>query len=348
MPLVSIYGTVYNNSYIIEDSIVSLYNALPDFEENYELVIVDNYSTDGTWEKLLRLRRVIRNMKLIRYRCSRGKGRDIALRYTNGDYVMYADFDCIFSNELGIVIEKLRKVCTKGELWNLGRVSTLGGFSKRETMIEQIGGWRDLNFGEDWELLGRAVKRGVKLKTIAVKSLATNVRIARSGVYGEKRYVRSKGTYALRKLRNLRDVAIGWNLNPAHVIFSSDGLYRPTTFALLILAAMYSLINAVRGDVVTINTKYQVYASTKVLFPEEVGLPKEWFYIYWEDIDQTWPAIAKHLREILRKDTKIHIALLPRRRLLINFRDYKVFKKALEEYAFSTSHKGIGKIMLKH
>jgi len=62
VPLVSIYGTVYNNSYVIEDSILSLRNALPDFEESYELVIVDNYSTDGTWEKLLRLKCTVRNM----------------------------------------------------------------------------------------------------------------------------------------------------------------------------------------------------------------------------------------------------------------------------------------------
>ena len=50
MPLISIYATVYNNAYIVEQSITSLIKALPNFEENYELVIIDNFSTDGTWE----------------------------------------------------------------------------------------------------------------------------------------------------------------------------------------------------------------------------------------------------------------------------------------------------------
>jgi len=70
MPLISIYATVYNNAYIVEQSITSLIKALPNFEENYELVIVDNFSTDGTWEKLQKLKRPHPNIRLYRYRCS--------------------------------------------------------------------------------------------------------------------------------------------------------------------------------------------------------------------------------------------------------------------------------------
>ena len=340
MPLISIYGTVYNNVYIVEDSILSLYKALSDFERNYELVIVDNYSTDGTWEKLLKLRRIIKNMKLLRCKCSRGKGRDIALRHTNGDYVMYVDFDCLFSNELNAVIAKLRRICAKGEIWNFG-------FATRETMIEQVGGWKDLNFGEDWELLWRAIKRGVKLKIITVKSPIQNVRLTSNGVYGEKRYAQSKKTYVLRKLKNLRDTVIGYGLNPTHVIYSSNSLSRPSTFMLLIFSTAYSFVNALKGDMNNTYIKYQVYASIEYLFPEEVGLPRKWFYIFWEDINWTWPAIARHVKEFIRKDAEIHFALLPYRKLLISFRDYDVFKESLKEYFLSTSHKRIGRIMLK-
>jgi|GEM_PF-1344072 len=340
MPLVSIYGTVYNNAYVVEDSILSLYRALPDFEENYELVIVDNYSTDGTWEKLLRLKRIISNMRFLRHRCSRGKGRDIALRHTNGDYVMYVDFDCLFNNELGTIVEKLRRICTKGEIWNFG-------FATRETMREQVGGWRDLNFGEDWELWVRAIKRKVKSKIIAVKSPIRNIRLAKNRVYGEGRYARNKMAYMLRRERNLRDTAVGCGLNPAHVIYSSD-LVRPSTFILLCFSAVYSFANVIRGD--TNSPAWNlVYSNTKYLFPEDVGLPREWLFIEWEHIDQAWPAVAKHVKELVRRDVGIHIALLPYRKLLISFRDYEVFKERLTEYAFSTSHKGIGKIiMLKH
>lgn len=341
MPLISIYGTVYNNDYVIEDSILSLRRALPNFEEDYELVIVDNYSTDGTWEKLLKLRRIIKNLRLLRYRCSRGKGRDIALRHTIGDYVMYVDFDCLFGSELRVIVDRLCKLCVKGELWNFG-------FSMRETMVEQLGGWRDLNFGEDWELYRRAIMRGIKLRIIAVKSPIRNVRVAKGGFYGERRYARDKVGYVLRRLRNLRDVAIGWGLNPVHVIYSGDSLIRFSTFALLIFSAIYSFANAVRSVTNDMNAKYQVYAGTKYLLPEEVGLPRKWFYLLWEDLNLTWPAVSKHVRELIGKDPEIHIALLPLRKILISFRDYGVFKESMKEYAFSTSHKKIERIVFKH
>lgn len=338
MPLVSIYGTVYNNAYVIEDSISSLRRALPDFEENYELVIVDNYSNDGTWEKLLRLKRTMRNVRLLRCRCSRGKGRNIALQHTVGDYVMYVDFDCIFAREIGIIVERLRRICTNGEIWNFG-------FSARKTMVEQVGGWKDLNFGEDWELLGRAIKRNVKLNIIGVKSPIHNIRLAKGGVYGEKRYAQDLITYVLRRVRNLRDTAIGWGLNPAHVIYSIN-LRRPSALVLLFFSAIYSLANITSGDINSSPIKCQVYTSTRYLLPEEVGLPREWLYILWEDIDQTWPAITKHIRGIAQR-TKVYFALLPYRKLLACFRNFEVFKECLKEYAFSTSYKNILKIVLK-
>ena len=52
MPFTSIYGTVYNNAKYIRNCLASLIQALPDFDEDYELVIVDNYSTDGTFKIL--------------------------------------------------------------------------------------------------------------------------------------------------------------------------------------------------------------------------------------------------------------------------------------------------------
>ncbi|MCS7385718.1 MAG: glycosyltransferase family 2 protein [archaeon GB-1867-005] len=336
MPLISIYGTVYNNAYIIENSISSLIRALRDFEERYELVIVENYSTDGTWEKLLKIKKQYENLRLFRYKCSRGKGRDIALRQTTGDFVMYLDFDCLFSRELGMIVERLSKLCMKGEIWNFG-------FSTRETMIEQIGGWKDLNFGEDWELLGRAIKRDVKIKIIPVRRPIRNIRTTENGVYGERRYTRGTTSYLSRKLRNLRDTVIGWNLNPAHVIYSNDNLARPSTFMLLILSAIYSFTFSNDPQ----HIKYKVYANTEYLLPEEVGLPKEWFYIKWENIDQTWSVVVKHVKEFIRKDKRIHFAILPFRKLLICFREYEVFKKSLEEHTFYPSCERIGKIILK-
>jgi glycosyltransferase involved in cell wall biosynthesis len=47
------YGTVYNNVNTVEKRIESIWRP------EYEIVIVDNYSSDGTWEKLIELRKNI-------------------------------------------------------------------------------------------------------------------------------------------------------------------------------------------------------------------------------------------------------------------------------------------------
>ena len=51
MTNICVYGTVFNNAGTVEESIRSVW------KPEYENVIVDNYSTDGTWEKLLELKK---------------------------------------------------------------------------------------------------------------------------------------------------------------------------------------------------------------------------------------------------------------------------------------------------
>ena len=117
MPLTSIYGTVYNNVKYIKGCLGSLIQALPDFDDHYELVVVDNCSTDGTFEILKKFTKEHKNTKVIRYKCKRGRGRDIALKNTSGDYVFYIDFDCIFEKEFGVIKKKLKKLGTEEPLW---------------------------------------------------------------------------------------------------------------------------------------------------------------------------------------------------------------------------------------
>ncbi|WP_404990979.1 glycosyltransferase [Desulfurococcus sp.] len=45
------YGTVFNNVQYFEESIKSVFNP------NYDIIIVDSCSTNGTWGKLLELRK---------------------------------------------------------------------------------------------------------------------------------------------------------------------------------------------------------------------------------------------------------------------------------------------------
>jgi glycosyltransferase involved in cell wall biosynthesis len=96
---ICIYGTVYNNVHSVEKSVESVWRP------EYDIVIVDNYSTDGTWEKLLGLRKEF-NIKLYRYRCSRGLGRHIALYKRPEDSITaWFDLDTIYNILFHKVIE---------------------------------------------------------------------------------------------------------------------------------------------------------------------------------------------------------------------------------------------------
>ena len=92
MPLVSIVVPVYNDAEYIGQSIGSLTNQTL---RDIEIVIVDNFSTDGTRDLLLEMQRNDPRIKLIFHEKNEGhliSRRDGALACT-GDYVMYMDAD---------------------------------------------------------------------------------------------------------------------------------------------------------------------------------------------------------------------------------------------------------------
>ncbi|MGC9122437.1 MAG: glycosyltransferase family A protein, partial [Thermogladius sp.] len=133
---VCVYGTVFNNARYVEESIKSVYRP------NYTIVVVDSYSTDGTWEKLLELKRDF-NLKLYRYKSSRGLGRQIALRKCpEGSITAYFDLDTVYDKSFHKVIEVAE--AHQPVYAN----ATLAG--KREYILSR-GGWRDLKSGEDFE-----------------------------------------------------------------------------------------------------------------------------------------------------------------------------------------------------
>jgi len=96
---ICVYGTVYNNASTVEESIKSVW------KPEYEIVVVDNYSTDGTWEKLLGLRKEY-NLRAYRYRCSRGLGRNIALHMCSENSITaYFDLDTRYNYAYHKIIE---------------------------------------------------------------------------------------------------------------------------------------------------------------------------------------------------------------------------------------------------
>jgi len=317
MPLTSIYGKVYNNAKYIRNSLISLIHVLPDFDDYYELVVVDNYSTDGTFKILKNFAREHKNIKVIRAKCSRGKGRDVALKNSSGDYVFYIDFDDIFEEQLGIVINRLKQICIDGELW------LFHGFSTKKTSVEMIGGWKDLNYGEDWEFCARAIARGINVKLICIPpfSLAENVRIR------EARYAGGYLSYQVRKFKNIIDTIRGCNLN-CNFFKDEIVLRKFLKLSSLLALALFPISKtlAFKHDKKFSNIEL-VYKNEHLIFPEDVGLPRNWFIIMWEHVQQTWFIVKERIKELIKRDKKLKFLFFKEKNLLFCTRNPHLTKK---------------------
>lgn len=158
----SVCITCFNNVGTIEQSFKSILSQLDD---RFEVVVVDNYSTDGSFELLSKLARSYK-MKLIRRKSSRGQGRQIAFENSCGDYVIAnLDADELYLPILEDVLNCYHKKCEQNILLvTAGIGKDIRGVQNvtigPHTLIKELGGWRNLQWGEDWDLWSRSAKRG--------------------------------------------------------------------------------------------------------------------------------------------------------------------------------------------
>jgi glycosyltransferase involved in cell wall biosynthesis len=156
--------TCFNEAGSVRDSLNSLLGQLDD---DYEVVVVDNFSTDGTMEKLREFESA--RVRAIQRRCSRGLGRQIAFENSTGDYVIAnMDLDDVF---LPVVRETVGGYHEKADGKLLAVFNSSSGREVADgwaqnmtigprTLLSSIGGWRDLNIYEDWDVWSRAGKVG--------------------------------------------------------------------------------------------------------------------------------------------------------------------------------------------
>ena len=90
---VSVVIPAYNENEIILDTIKECEISLTGID--HEIIIVDDGSLDGTYEKVQEFARGNNNVRIVNYGCNRGKG--FALRYgfkhTKGNFVVFIDAD---------------------------------------------------------------------------------------------------------------------------------------------------------------------------------------------------------------------------------------------------------------
>ena len=162
-PTYSVCITHYNDAPTVERSLRSV---LDQVDGTFEVVVVDNFSTDGSYEVLSGYAKDGR-ITLVQAKCSRGKGRQIAFEKSMGAYVI-ANFD--MDDEMVPRLKELLTLFHTDYEDRLVRVkrSRVGAvnhycnvtIARRDTIV-RLGGWRDLNWYEDADLWYRGKLKGL-------------------------------------------------------------------------------------------------------------------------------------------------------------------------------------------
>ncbi|MEM0117535.1 MAG: glycosyltransferase family A protein [Conexivisphaerales archaeon] len=161
----SICITNFNSKKTIERSLKSIFDQI---DESFEVIVVDSRSNDGS-ELYLRDMARSGSLKLIETKCSRGKGRQLALEKSEGTYIIaHMDMDEVFRPVLKQFLNLYHHVCD-GKI--LVATDSTGIWRQNITVgprdtIMSLGGWRDLQFAEDWDLWSRAAQRDLYRWTV--------------------------------------------------------------------------------------------------------------------------------------------------------------------------------------
>jgi len=154
-PSHSICITHYNNAATVRESLESI---LAQIDDRFEVIVVDNYSNDGSRE-VLQGYASSQRIKLIERHCSRGRGRQIAFEESSGDYIISGvDLDDIFRPIFLRLAEAYHTFFEGKCLFMSGKHEAITVVPR--TLVERVGGWRDVPAGEDIDLWARIAKEG--------------------------------------------------------------------------------------------------------------------------------------------------------------------------------------------
>lgn len=145
---ISVVITTYNEGSYLKDLLDSMVNQAQPFQ----VVIVDSESTDNTRQVVTEYAGKYEFIKYIVRKCSRGEGRNIGVRESDYDYVLFTDGDAIAN---AFWIENMRSFFKKGYGVVAGRTIQMG-----YEPFEKLG--RVELYFEDFEVTSPSVNLGYR------------------------------------------------------------------------------------------------------------------------------------------------------------------------------------------
>lgn len=209
MPMISFCVTTYRTA----DTVQRFLDSFHGMRMEYEIVVVDSMSDDGTVEALRGHADL--PIRIYSLKCTRGKGRQTAFKFSGGEYVVFLDADIKYNDLCGFVEEALVKygdivisVATEG-------VPGLTLIAGPHRLIEELGGFPDLNFGED-VYFSRVCDAFAKHMEIKKKADFAEVieRHRPLGNSGEHRYSADRIDLIKRWIQKSGDVIVAFDMDP--------------------------------------------------------------------------------------------------------------------------------------
>lgn len=134
-PLISILTTVYNRQDVVHETILSVLN---NGFDDFEYIIVDDCSTDRSWEVIQKWASIDSRIRAFRNKTNLGDypNRNCAAAYAQGKYLKYVDSDdLLLHGRLGIFVRAMEKHPTASYAITAERTQLL---SPREIAIRAI------------------------------------------------------------------------------------------------------------------------------------------------------------------------------------------------------------------
>ncbi len=148
----SLCATTYNVEFRLRKSLDSILRFIN--PTDFEIVVVDSESKDGTTAILREYQKIFPNFKIIEKKCKRGLGRQIAFENSGGEYIIQVDLDTMYPLQWIEFIKAYEDL--EGQKKNAVQACFSGIYPRY--LIEKVGGWRNLQWAEDFDLWWRLIK----------------------------------------------------------------------------------------------------------------------------------------------------------------------------------------------
>ena len=157
-PIYSICVTHFNDVSTLKDSLESI---LIQIDRNFEVVVVDQRSTDGSRQILQDYADAGKIRLFDMQKRNRGLGRQLAFEKSLGEYIISnIDMDDIYNPVLPNIVELHKQKCQDSLLRVVSPTQTMSVNIAPRRLIERLGGWRDLVYFEDADIFCRAAGIG--------------------------------------------------------------------------------------------------------------------------------------------------------------------------------------------